>query len=73
VARGTSICVKNDHELKTEVELERLQSMRERVARLRSQLKYLEQDTYSAAGTTEQERQDAASLADGVSQEIHAR
>jgi hypothetical protein len=50
-----------------EAELERLESIHERVAKLRSSLKTLELDTYSAMGITEQDRIDSADHADGVS------
>ena len=50
-----------------EAELERLESMHERVAKLRSSLKTLELDTYSAMGITEQDLIDSAEDADGVS------
>lgn len=50
-----------------EAELELLESMHERVAKLRSSLKTLELDTYSAMGITEQDLIDSAEDADGVS------
>jgi len=53
------------------VELVCLQSMGERVKRLRSRLKELKKDSYSVAGTTEEQQRQVADQADGVSQEIH--
>jgi hypothetical protein len=50
-----------------EEELKRLESMHERVAKLRTRLKILESDTYSAMGITEQESDESAKEADGVS------
>ena len=48
-------------------ELKRLESMHERVAKLRTCLKILELDTYSAMGITERESDESAKRADGVS------
>jgi hypothetical protein len=50
-----------------EEELKCLESMHKRVAMLRTRLKILELDTYSAIGITEQESAESAKQADGVS------
>ena len=50
-----------------EEELKCLESMHERVAKLRSRLKTLELDTYSAMGITDQNFRESAEGADGVS------
>jgi hypothetical protein len=52
-----------------EEEVERLASMHDRVAKLRSRLKTLELETYSAMGITEQDRKESAKQEDGVSKE----
>jgi hypothetical protein len=54
-------------DFETDLELERLNSMHERVRRLRSQLKNLELDTYNALGTGEDQRNATAADHDGVS------
>lgn len=58
-------------ELREEAELVCLQSMGERVERLRSRLKELKKDSYSVTGITEEQQRNTANQADGVSQEIH--
>jgi hypothetical protein len=50
-----------------EEELQRLASMHERVEKLRTRLKTLELDTYSAMGITEDESDQSDKEADGVS------
>jgi hypothetical protein len=50
-----------------EEELKCLESMHERVTKLRTRLKILELDTYSAMGISEQESVESAKQADGVS------
>jgi predicted translin family RNA/ssDNA-binding protein len=55
------------HTERAEEELKRLESMHERVAKLRSRLKTLELDTYSAMGLTDQDFRESAEEADGVS------
>ena len=50
-----------------EEELKKLESMHERVSKLRTCLKTLELDTYSAMGISEHESEESAKEADGVS------
>jgi hypothetical protein len=47
-------------EIHTDVELERLQSMRDRVEKLRSQLKDIRLDTYAVVGTPDSDEAEAA-------------
>jgi hypothetical protein len=58
----------NEQEI-AEEEVERLASMHDRVAKLRSRLKTLELETYCAMGMTEQDRKESAKKEDGVSKE----
>jgi hypothetical protein len=60
-------------DLEPDQELERLQSMHERVERLRSRLKDLKSDTYSAIGKTEEDTTKSADEADGVSKNYPQR
>ena len=54
-------------EVKEDRALERLNSMHERIEKLRSQLRQLELGTYSLLAATEEERKAADDMADGVS------
>jgi hypothetical protein len=53
-------------DFKTDQELARLESMHERVQKLRSRLKDLELDTYGALGITGEEQHKDADGADGA-------